>query len=260
MRLLWSYLEKYGRPVSCYTDKASLFQTAAKIATRPQAGATLRKQEPLPPTQVGRALRGTGHTSGFAAHSPQAKGRVERSFGTAQDRLVKGLRVAGRATHWSMPMLIWNRHSSHGGTRISRWCRRASDDAHRPLAEAAHSLPASLSYVESRTGGERLHHPLWQQGLSDCACRDSAQACVALQYGSKSVWIRVSGNPVSRQQLSSGRPNASPVPRRPWFCRPASPPSRLLRVRAKSQWMKNFYLTSPRKSGIVTLSQQKPIR
>ena len=34
----------------------------------------------------------------IAAHSPQAKGRVERSFGTAQDRLVKGLRVAGAST------------------------------------------------------------------------------------------------------------------------------------------------------------------
>ncbi len=31
MRLLWSYLEKYGRPASCYTDKASLFETAPKI-------------------------------------------------------------------------------------------------------------------------------------------------------------------------------------------------------------------------------------
>jgi hypothetical protein len=34
----------------------------------------------------------------IGAHSPQAKGRVERSFQTAQDRLVKGLRVAGATT------------------------------------------------------------------------------------------------------------------------------------------------------------------
>ena len=32
MRLLWSYLEQQGRPLSFYTDKASLFQTAAKSA------------------------------------------------------------------------------------------------------------------------------------------------------------------------------------------------------------------------------------
>ena len=43
----------------------------------------------MPPTQIGRALRELGITW-IAAHSPQAKGRVERNFGTAQDRLVKG--------------------------------------------------------------------------------------------------------------------------------------------------------------------------
>ena len=32
MRLLWSYLERHGRPLSFYTDKASLFQTAPKVA------------------------------------------------------------------------------------------------------------------------------------------------------------------------------------------------------------------------------------
>ena len=45
-------------------------------------------------TQVGRALRELAIAL-LAAHSPQAKGRVERSFQTAQDRLEKGLRVAG---------------------------------------------------------------------------------------------------------------------------------------------------------------------
>jgi hypothetical protein len=40
MRLLWSYLERHGRPVSFYTDKASLFQTAPKIArdVKPRTG------------------------------------------------------------------------------------------------------------------------------------------------------------------------------------------------------------------------------
>ena len=43
----------------------------------------------MPPTQIGRGLRELG-IAWIAAHSPQAKGRVERNFGTAQDRLVKG--------------------------------------------------------------------------------------------------------------------------------------------------------------------------
>ena len=55
------------------------------------------EREPLPPTQIGRALAELGIVW-IGAHSPQAKGRVERSFQTAQDRLVKGLRVAGART------------------------------------------------------------------------------------------------------------------------------------------------------------------
>ena len=71
------------------------------------------EREPLPPTQIGRALRELGIVW-IAAHSPQAKGRVERSFGTAQDRLVKGLRVAG-AGHWKRPIAIWRRSFFPGG-------------------------------------------------------------------------------------------------------------------------------------------------
>jgi transposase InsO family protein len=95
MRLLWSYLEKFGRPLSFYTDKASLFQTAEKCK-RDEPGVEKDPVE-MPPTQIGRALRELGITW-IAAHSPQAKGRVERNFATAQDRLVKGLRVAGVRT------------------------------------------------------------------------------------------------------------------------------------------------------------------
>lgn len=51
------------------------------------------EREPLPPMQIGRALRELD-TVWIPANSLQAKGRIERSFQTAQDRLVKGLRVA----------------------------------------------------------------------------------------------------------------------------------------------------------------------
>jgi transposase len=83
MKLLWSYLEKFGRPLAFYTDKASLFQTAEK-RKRDEPGVEKDAVE-MPPTQIGRALRELGITW-IAAHSPQAKGRVERNFGTAQDR------------------------------------------------------------------------------------------------------------------------------------------------------------------------------
>ena len=114
MRLLWKYVERYGRPVRYYTDKASLFQTAPKIA-RDSKALPRDERDPLPPTQIGRAL-GELDIVWIGAHSPQAKGRVERSFQTAQDRLVKGLRVAGAKT-LDKAMPIWKQSSFLGGTR-----------------------------------------------------------------------------------------------------------------------------------------------
>lgn len=145
MRLLWSYVEKFGRPVSFYTDKASIFQTSPKR----RRGEWNEADEwvEMPPTQIGRALRELG-IGWIGAHSPQAKGRVERNFGTAQDRLVKGLRVAGARTleqanqYLANDYLVW-------------WERELTveaanlEDAHRPL-ETSHHLAASLSHVETR--------------------------------------------------------------------------------------------------------------
>jgi hypothetical protein len=145
MKLLWSYLEKFGRPIAFYTDKASLFQTAEKHK-RDEPGVEKDALE-MPPTQIGRGLRELGITW-IAAHSPQAKGRVERNFKTAQDRLVKGLRVAGVKTieganqYLQEDYLVW-------------WDRELTaepanpDDAHRPL-DKSHNLAASLSHVETR--------------------------------------------------------------------------------------------------------------
>ncbi len=91
-RVLWSYLERFGRPLAFYTDKAGMFQVAVKSKRYEQREG--RDRPLMPPTQIERALREL-NVVWIPAHSPQAKGRMERQFLTAQDRLVKGLRVAG---------------------------------------------------------------------------------------------------------------------------------------------------------------------
>jgi hypothetical protein len=145
MNVLERYTKKYGRPLAVYTDKAGLFKTAQK--SRRGDPATAKDPVELPPTQIGRALQELG-IGWIAAHSPQAKGRVERGFGTAQDRLVKGMRVAGittleQANHYlETEFLPWV-----NGTRAV--APASADDAHRPL-EKHHDLAAILSHVESR--------------------------------------------------------------------------------------------------------------
>lgn len=145
LRLLKTYLETNGRPAAFYTDKASLFQTAPKTGRDQKELA--RDERPLPPTQIGRALRELAIVW-QPAHSPQAKGRVERSFQTAQDRLVKGLRVAQAKTLEQANRYLetdflpwWNQHL--------KVVAKNPTDAHRPL-DGEHDLAASLCLVETR--------------------------------------------------------------------------------------------------------------
>jgi transposase len=149
MRLLRDYLDKNGRPVGFYTDKASLFQTAPKVA-RDQKGLAKDEGEPLPPTQIGRALQEL-QIAWIAAHSPQAKGRIERAFATAQDRLVKGLRLAG-ATTLEQANQYLQLHFLPWWNETLKVLPANTTDAHRPLGPD-HQLSSVLSHVESRTVG-----------------------------------------------------------------------------------------------------------
>lgn len=85
MGVLWEYIEKYGRMVDTYTDRDSMFT----IARRPKETEQRRREEDRL-TQIGSALRELG-IGWIAAYSLQAKGRIERSFETDQDRLIKCL-------------------------------------------------------------------------------------------------------------------------------------------------------------------------
>jgi hypothetical protein len=84
-------LEK-GIPLAIYMDRHGIFR-------RNDDHWTLEEQlaGEQTPTQVGQALRALGIEPIFAL-SPQAKGRIERLFGTLQDRLVQELRLEGMTT------------------------------------------------------------------------------------------------------------------------------------------------------------------
>ena len=145
MNVLERYMKKHGRPLAVYTDRAALFKTAQKA--RPGESIATGDRREMPPTQIGRALQELGIVW-IPAYSPQAKGRVERGFGTAQDRLVKGMRVAGVTT--------LEQANHYLETEFLPWVNAtlavapaSADDAHRPL-EKHHDLAAILSHVESR--------------------------------------------------------------------------------------------------------------
>jgi len=88
LRTFGEWVRRYGRPLAHYTDKNSIFRTSAPAPL----GEQLRGEKAC--SHFGRALRELG-IEWIAAHSPQAKGRIERLFETLQDRLVKEMRLAG---------------------------------------------------------------------------------------------------------------------------------------------------------------------
>lgn len=83
------YYDRYGLPLALYPDRDSIYcvNPAAAAGEPPDPAAA-------PLTQFGRAMKQLG-VGLITAHSPQAKGRVERRHGLFQDRLVKELRLAG---------------------------------------------------------------------------------------------------------------------------------------------------------------------
>ena len=90
MSALKAYVLRYGRPVSLYVDRHSVYKVNDKYAkTEP-----LLRAESGPMTQFGRAMAEL-NVEIIWAHSPQAKGRVERLFKTLQDRLIKEMRLRG---------------------------------------------------------------------------------------------------------------------------------------------------------------------
>lgn len=141
MRATWRYLELHGRPVSYYVDRDSIYKINRQASIEEEL-----KDEPGM-TQFDRALRELGIGLIFA-HSPQAKGRVERSFRTHQDRLVKELRLAGISTieeaNRYLREVYLPRHNE-------RFAVKAADsaDAHRPLMKC-HRLEEIFSSRSER--------------------------------------------------------------------------------------------------------------
>jgi transposase len=93
IRMVKSITSTHGRPLALYHDRHSIFEDTD--------GKTPSLEEQLagkkPQTQLARVLAELGINS-ISARSPQAKGRIERLWGTFQDRLVSELRLAGACT------------------------------------------------------------------------------------------------------------------------------------------------------------------
>jgi transposase len=225
--VLRRHLALYGRPVALYSDRHSIFRINRED---PANGHTQ--------TQFGRALEGL-EIEAIHAHTPQAKGRVERANQTFQDRLVKELRLRGisdiDSANAFLPEFIADYSRRFAVAPVS------SADAHRPVVHSARELDLLLSDHSERTRSKNLtlqyRNTLYQlqhrgpgyplRGAKVTVC-DGDNGEVVLLYAGKELpyttYQRGAAVPKTedektlnaRVDAAVGRQTAKPGPNHPW--------------------------------------------
>jgi len=229
MGVLWEYVERFGRPAEVYTDRHAMF------AVTPRAGESeeQRKQADRV-TQIGRALRELG-IHWIPAYSPQAKGRVERSFGTDQDRLVKQLRLAKVKTMQGANEFLEREYWPEWNERFAQRPAQAAD-LHRALTPPI-DLASSLSHVETRVIAN--DYTISFAGRRFQLARQDAMAGMRRQP--VRVELRLDGSLKVRYQgrylemTACGEKAAAPAPE------PRTPPRKNHNAGGKSHWMDGFF-------------------
>jgi len=244
LRVRWEYLEHWGRPLEFYTDQHSMF-----TVNRPRieaADAAVEEEQ----TQIGRALEELG-VGWIRAHSPQAKGGIERFFGTAQDRLVQGLRLAGAAR-------LEEANAYLAGEYLPLWNERfpvaatSPQDAHRPL-RAEHDLAAILSHVEERVVSS--DYTIRYQGKVYQIARQEVRP--GLRAGRVRVEQRLEGSLAVRfRQHYLAVAECEPRPKATPPLKPAKPPKP--QPAAPSGWMQGFNLQKSPPLWAILKGQRSP--
>jgi DNA-binding Lrp family transcriptional regulator len=230
MAVLWEYLEKNGRMLDVYTDRDSMFTLPRRKGESQQ-----ERQAADRLTQLGRGLRELGIGS-ILANSPQAKGRVERSFQTAQDRLVKQLRLAKICTLEAANLFLETEYWPEWNEAFARPVKDFPN-LHRPLTEAL-DLGAILCHAEDRVIGNDYTFSFSGQRYQ--IQREQVQA--GMRHQRLRVELRLDGALKARyqdrylsiQECGVGVPAPSPAASH-------KPPRKDHNAGGKSSWMQGFF-------------------
>jgi len=101
--LLHHIVSSYGTPMALYHDRHGIFERSKRETESLEEQLEGRRR----PTQFGRLMEELGIAS-IASRSPQARGRIERLWGTFQDRLVSELRLAGVRNIKEANRVLWD--------------------------------------------------------------------------------------------------------------------------------------------------------
>jgi hypothetical protein len=141
MTMVCHYAKRHGLPRSFYVDRDSIYRVNREATT----DEALAGESAL--SQFGRAMKELG-VELICAHSPQAKGRVERRNGVFQDRLVKALRLEGISDLESANRFLEDKFLAEMNARFTVRAKR-DGDLHRRVPRDV-DLARVLSFQEER--------------------------------------------------------------------------------------------------------------
>jgi hypothetical protein len=215
LRTLGGWLKRYGRPLALYTDKHSIFRTNRSRQYIEQYGVP-------PPTDFTAALEEL-RIEWIPAHSPQAKGRVERAFETLQDRLLKEMRIARVCDLEAANRFLEENFIPFWNRRFTR-APRSPHNAHRPVGSFQLDSVLCHRYERVVTADYTLSVDGQRWGLGREHVRPGlrhARVLVELRLDG-SAWIRHRGHHLPLRSL----PTATPPTASPSGLRPSGPAAR----------------------------------
>ena len=167
---------QYGLPLALYGDRLNVFVRNDRHWTLEE-----QLQGAQAPTHFGRMLQDLG-IGYIPAGSPQAKGRIERLWGTLQDRLVSELRLRGIATleaaNAFLPefLLDFNRRFAHAPAEATAAWRRPPRNFAELLSCRYERTVARDNTI--RLGARLLQIPRGPHGRSYAGCRIELRECL----------------------------------------------------------------------------------
>jgi len=220
MNALEGYLRLYGIPRSLYVDKHSTYKTVRD----PSEDEMLRGEEAA--TQFERAARELG-IEVIHAHSPQAKGRIERMFATLQDRLVKELRLASISSLEAANRFLES-YLPRFNAQFDREALRPGD-LHRPLPKSL-NLEEIFCLKEIRTihNGYFFRWKGKRYAIEDPTRRMLGRPALVLEHFDGRLIVRFDGKdlayrlieerekPKPRIIIRPKPPKYTPPPNHPW--------------------------------------------
>lgn len=217
LKLLWLWVERYGVPKCLYVDRKSVYITEREPTVEEQLA------DRAPATAFGRVCHRLGIEI-LAAGSPQAKGRVERSHGVYQDRLVKLIRLDELSSYEQLNGVL---EEFDEGLNERFAVEPASPiDAHRPVAQQmdlADIFVLDCTRTVQNDWTVRCDNSWYQITGPKRSLPPAKDKVQLLRRLDGSLAIHYRGRPVAYERLPERPPKAKAQPQRTAAKSPAKP-------------------------------------